>query len=440
MAENKHVPALEAAPQFIADQELPIFGAEVVAERTKMLNTAEAMERLWDEHGLARRLEGKRTPHDGRLAYYLGKVSGQSLRTQDRRWLENHQPELVSERLRKRQESYDRYNQQWRQQLAVARDRLQSLGPKEAQRLNRFLNITFNRPGDHRERPWTAWLGREADDGQLTRFFQWHMATLAEQVTSPEFKSSVDRERSKYQREVGQAIEDGWLLGDPAVIANHSAHVPVYVGDIFDTMVGGTSYYRDSGGIVISQGAGGDRLTRSRRLAATIRRDLSHELTHAVFPGGGPVWHDEAWTEHIDRSLRYGKPEHIRPSGRHDVTGLGAYVPERDLLHAIHTAGAFIVPTYLGTHAYSAPEGGPERRRYHDALDEAWGVSGMLFAVTQHHEKLESSFKADGTETDDASIAAAHQTFVDLTNAPERIFGAGYRRPQQRQLAEMIAS
>ena len=445
-----------AAPSFDSD----VLGKNVIDVEDSVLNSVKAIDRLEREWQKARFLEEKqvKAPHHG-LRRHLGRLTGKSLRHGDEVWLESHGSSDIAERIRKRESSLAEYGQQQHELLDDVRSRIQNLGLHERNSLDEYLSrntpaflkhvyhskMVISPPtGGHTheeftqedknaqssDSSWGSWLGEKASDEQLTNFLQWHNNILAEQNDDPEFAELVERERAAYKLAIRRGIDEGWLHEDAKAAIEAVDNVRVLIGDAFDTIIAGRGGYHRTGSdyVVIAQGSGTNSASRRNELFFNVEHALLHEWNHAVLGDLGDTWLNEALTEHIARSIKFGKPDVVQPAAREDATGIGSYKARRMLLDTVLTKGSRRVPVALATNLYSRDDSGKEREdgEFYRVLRESWGKESVMSKVSRHVARLQKMYIERGKSPMKAQELAARKARLDLLIKPDVVFGKSY--------------
>lgn len=343
-------------------------------------------------------------------------------------------------------------------ELEKVRGALVKLGPDEAQNLNRYINGSdpkFLRAIKDQERPkalWSDWLAVDATDEQLLNFLQWHNAELEKQQISPEAQQTIEAERRDYSDAVKNGVIEGYLDDTALVAADKVKNVKVFLGDQFSTYLKDRTGYhrRGTDEVVIAASPYGidhPYLGKSM-LLPNIKKTAFHEFNHAVLGRLGDRWLDEALTEHIAQSLKYGQWE-VLPPGLRVEEDSGAYTAERRLLDVLleHGVGqdghgADKIPVALATRAYSAyGQGGHESiNEFYAAVDAAWAACkpneliDTLDYINAHVSELEEKYKKDHNLRE-AQEMALNETASDLLQQPHVVFS-----PDLKPASELISS
>lgn len=104
-----------------------------------------------------------------------------------------------------------------RAELNRVRQRVSTLGPSEAVRLQAYM--------DHNASPyllaikeqqaasgdWREWIGKQATDEELLNIFQWHIDQLRQQADHPDTERAVLRQRTEFKAAVIDLIRSGDL-------------------------------------------------------------------------------------------------------------------------------------------------------------------------------------------------------------------------------------
>lgn len=256
--------------------------------------------------------------------------------------------------------------------LGIVRDVLQETEHDHADRFDQFcdanvpldLQASKNAYGDP-DISWIAWLIRGTSNQELMDFLTWNVDSVREQQADDEFQETLEDERQIFKRGVAEGLQDGWLHPDFEVAITGVDKLNIYVGDGYNTYAKGREGYHTRGTKDVVIGGAKRLLTTGfDSLYTNTRQIAGHELTHP-FASFFLRWMDEAATEHLNQTYKYGRPEIIRPSARGSNFSQTYYAGERDL------AGA-IFPGRLFTLAFSQTEDRDRFDELVDSFDREW--------------------------------------------------------------------
>ncbi|HMH31140.1 MAG TPA: hypothetical protein VK534_01545 [Methylomirabilota bacterium] len=320
------------------------------------------------------------------------------------------------------------------------RQHIKELEPYQSELLDEYCSNALPKTlKDQKPRnvSWTDWLGRLSSDEKHVEFLKWHVNYIEHQQVDPEVQGEIYRGKQLYKSQVADAIKSGWLHEDAHQAIDKVDDVPVYIGDVFDTLMQErTAYYwggRLSKIVIAGQIDPGLKQWNEGNVINNISWVLKHELNHAVLGNLGDRWLNEAVTEHIAQALSYdGKPEVIDPSERGKRLEIGRfYTEERELLAAVMQNGQENeVPAQLATLAYSAGQSSPcaSYPDFHYAVDKLWsdhevfgGKDSIVNAVSARAWLLERAYLWQGLSRRNAEVNSVNQTLDDFKNSPQDI-------------------
>lgn len=258
---------------------------------------------------------------------------------------------------------------------------------------------------------WTEWLTRGATDEELMNFAQWHTASVEAMQADPEITSFIHLQKQAYKKGYTRGIEEGYLHPSAKEFVGEVDSLPVIITDLHEGFSGG-----DIGGyarreqrteIVNSNihtqpwGAFLVEPVDEAEMDWIISEVLGHELNHL---GGeyGPVWVNEALTEHIElvNKNRKNDWEKVSPLDRSDKGGYPSY---RHLLSVVIGDSKELVRAL--TQAYSAMDTTDyldarkqTDEKVRDLLEQQYGSRDVFEAIWEYIEEYAATLPHAGEE------------------------------------------
>lgn len=258
---------------------------------------------------------------------------------------------------------------------------------------------------DNTGRPaFVEWLADAADNAQLLNFIQWHNHRFERLAFDPEVMDQIFDLKDRYTEKLQEGVDEGYLSPNVAKhIIPYAGHASLYLTDYYDaTQNDGAAGYANGFWVANSPmrsdyGAFIVEPTGNKTLATVIEYAGFHEMNHQVLGSLGPVWLNEALTEHIAEAMRDGDWDLLNPQYRAEQ---GAYDYYRELLDTVLTTPRKSIPLKLLTQDYSEnPTGGWPTSLGEEttaAFVAAYKTPHVIDAIDQRLKALESKFEKKG--------------------------------------------
>jgi len=216
---------------------------------------------------------------------------------------------------------------------------------------------------------WRSWLGQRATHAQLLNFSQWNTHNITRLQNDPEVMSAIEGGKTQYKENLSAAVVNGWLHPEALKSARGVDGTKVYIGDLFDTYCKDRAGYHVPGSSWVMIAGERTNGNYNQGTIRNIRGLLGHELNHAVLGQFAHRWLNEAVTEHVAESLKYGQENILSPDRRRKPSGV--YDHERELLDTVLSRGKYKIPITEVTRVYSEQSRDSTQQLYKE-VDDSW--------------------------------------------------------------------